>query len=109
VLAAIGICPLAAMSGCPETASFVMECDQGSWCGCAGNRLVRPGLAAATTAPDPTRIGKSVLACVSSPVTGSAESRTFRFLTMWRVPRSSELPSTVRKDPVACFRRQHFG
>jgi hypothetical protein len=43
------------------------------------------------------------------PTHAHAESRTFRFLTMWRAPRSSELPSTVRKDPVACFQRQHFG
>jgi hypothetical protein len=29
MLAAIGICPLAAISGYPETASFVTECDYG--------------------------------------------------------------------------------
>jgi hypothetical protein len=69
-LAAIGICPLAAISGYPETASFVTERDYGSWRGHAGNRLVRSSLAA-------VRIGAGsdvVLACVSS-FTGFAEIR----------------------------------
>jgi len=44
LLAAIGICPFAAMGGCPETASFVTECDQGLGRGRAGSRYwVRPG------------------------------------------------------------------
>ena len=45
MLAAIGICPLAAISGYPETASSVTERDYGSWRGPAGNRLVRSSLA----------------------------------------------------------------
>jgi hypothetical protein len=73
VLAAIGICPLAAISGYPETASFVTERDYRSWRGRAGNRLVRSSLAA-------VRIGAGsdvVLACVSSSFTGFAELRSF--------------------------------
>jgi hypothetical protein len=73
VLAAIGICPLAAISGYPETARFVTERDYGSWRGHAGNRLVRSSLAA-------VRIGAGsdvVLACVSSSFTGSGDDRTF--------------------------------
>jgi hypothetical protein len=46
LLAAIGICPLAAISGYPETASFVTEAVTGSWRGRAGNRLVRSSLEA---------------------------------------------------------------
>jgi hypothetical protein len=70
-LTAIGICPLAAISGYPETASFVTERDYGSWRGRAGNRLVRSSLAA-------VRIGAGsdvVLACVSSSFTGFADDR----------------------------------
>jgi hypothetical protein len=77
VLAAIGICALAAISGYPETASFLTECDYGSWRGRAGNRLVRSSLAA-------VRIGAGsdvVLACVSSSFTevrANVDDRPFR-------------------------------
>jgi len=77
LLAAIGICPLAAVSGRPETANFVTDRNQGSWRGLTGNRLVRSGLAATRSAPDPTRMGKSVLARVSSPFTGFGDVRVF--------------------------------
>jgi hypothetical protein len=70
LLAAIGICPPAASSGYPETASFVTECDLWSWRGRAGNRLVRPGLAAVTIRAGSDADGESVLACVCSSFTG---------------------------------------
>jgi hypothetical protein len=72
LLAAIGICPLAAISGYPETASFVTECGYGFWRGRAGNRLVRSSLAAVGAGSD------VVLACVSSSFTGFAEERMTR-------------------------------
>jgi hypothetical protein len=73
VLAAIGICPLAAISGYPETASFVTERDYGFLAWPRRNRLVRSSLAA-------VRIGAGsdvVLACVSSSFTGFADDSAF--------------------------------
>jgi hypothetical protein len=70
-LAAIGICPLAANSGYPDTASFVTERGYGSWRGHAGTVSFGP-------AWRPVRIGAGsdvVLACVSSSFTGFAEIR----------------------------------
>ena len=58
-MAAIGICPLAAMSGRPAMASFVTERDPGSGMDASGNRLVRSGLAAATVGAGSDADGES--------------------------------------------------
>jgi len=69
LLAAIGICPFAAMGAARRRpARVVTECDQGLGRGRAGSRYwVRPGGDA--VAPDPTQMEKSVLGPATSPFT----------------------------------------